>query len=111
MALTSVLFVDKKWPKIIDEGNGQGQIEEERAYSLPRYDVDGDALFVVRIPASSDKSNEAADDDQAPERKTGALDESVVFDLVEFLELVEPSNTETLRMKLSTNGTRADHKK
>ena len=27
MALTSLLFVDKKWPKIIDEGNGQEQIE------------------------------------------------------------------------------------
>lgn len=55
---------------------------EERAYSLLQYDVDCDVLFVERISASSDKPNEAADGDQAPERKSGGLDESVVFDLV-----------------------------
>ncbi|KAF3015797.1 hypothetical protein E8E15_006656 [Penicillium rubens] len=89
MALTSLLFVDKKWPKIIDEGNGQEQIEganidpeELRTFYLCSYDVDRDVLFVERIPASPDKPNEAADGDQAPERKSGALDESVVFDLV-----------------------------
>lgn len=64
-----------------------------------QYDVDRDVLFVVR-PASSDKPNEAVDDDQVSERKSGELDESVVFDLLEFLELVEPSNIETLPMKV-----------
>jgi hypothetical protein len=73
-----------------------------------QYDVDRDVLFVVGIPASSDKPNEAADGDQPPERKSGELDGSVVFDLLEFLELVEPSNIETLRMKLSSKGTRED---
>ena len=64
-----------------------------------QYDVDRDVLFVVRR-ASSDKPNEAVDDDQVSERKSGELDESVVFDLLEFLELVEPSNIETLPMKV-----------
>ncbi|KAJ6190241.1 hypothetical protein N7519_000262 [Penicillium mononematosum] len=73
-----------------------------------QYDVDRDVLFVVRIFASSDKPNEPADDDQAPERKSGELDEIVAFDLLEFLELVEPSKMKSLRMKLSSNGTRSD---
>mgnify|MGYP007085898308 FL=1 len=62
--------------------HGETTLIEERAYSLLQYDVDRDVLFVERIPASPDKPNEAADGDQAPERKSGALDESVVFDLV-----------------------------
>ena len=56
--------------------HGETTLIEERAYSLLQYDVDRDVLFVVRIPASSDKPNETADDDQAPERKIGAMDET-----------------------------------
>jgi hypothetical protein len=73
-----------------------------------QYDVDRDVLFVVRIFASSDKPNEPVDDDLAPKENSGELDERVAFEWLEFLELVEPSNTETLRMKLSSKGTRED---
>jgi hypothetical protein len=73
-----------------------------------QYDVDRDVLFVVRIFASSDKPNEQEDDDQALKKSSGESDERVAFELLEFLELVEPSNLETLRMKLSSKGTRED---
>jgi hypothetical protein len=73
-----------------------------------QYDVDRDVMFVVRIFASSDKANEPLDDDQAPENTSGESDERVAFELLEFLELVEPSNMETLRTKLSSTGTRED---
>ncbi|CAI7632139.1 unnamed protein product [Penicillium glandicola] len=72
------------------------------------YNVDRNVLFVVRIFASPDESKEPADDDLAPEKKSSELDERVAFELLEFLELVEPSNIETLRMKLSGGKTRED---
>ncbi|KAJ5648618.1 hypothetical protein N7490_004990 [Penicillium lividum] len=75
---------------------------------LGQYNVDRDVLFVVRVLTSSDEPNEPADDELAPEKNSGELDERVAFELLEFLELVEPSNIETLRMKLSTKGTRED---
>ncbi|KAJ5626256.1 hypothetical protein N7510_002565 [Penicillium lagena] len=73
-----------------------------------QYDVDRDVLFVVRIFASSHEPIEPADDDLAPKENSGESDERVVFELLEFLELVEPSNIETLRMKLSNKRTRED---
>lgn len=73
-----------------------------------QYDVDRDVLFVVRIFASSDEPNEPTDDDLAPEENSGESNERVAFELLEFLELVEPSNIEILRMKLSSKGTRED---
>jgi hypothetical protein len=73
-----------------------------------QYNVDRDVLFVVRIFASSDEPNEPTDDDLAPEENSGESDERVAFELLEFLELVEPSNIEILRMKLSSKGTRED---
>ncbi|OQE12888.1 hypothetical protein PENFLA_c060G01761 [Penicillium flavigenum] len=104
MQVTSVEFVRE----LLREGRTPREKAENGCLEeFLQYDVDRDVLFVVR-PASSDKPNEAVDDDQMSERKSGELDESVVFDLLEFLELVEPSNIETLLMKLSSNGTRAD---
>lgn len=71
-----------------------------------QYDVDRDVLFVVRIFASPDKTNELADNDQTADETSGESDQRVVFELLEFLELVQPSNMETLRTKLSSKGTR-----
>lgn len=71
-----------------------------------QYDVDRDVLFVVRIFDSSAKPNEPTDNDQTSDESSGESDERVAFELLEFLELVEPSNMETLRTKLSSKGTR-----
>ncbi|KAJ6003064.1 hypothetical protein N7451_005611 [Penicillium sp. IBT 35674x] len=73
-----------------------------------QYDVDRDVLFVVRILASSDEPNELTDDDLAPKENSEESDERVAFELLEFLELVEPSNLEILRMRLSSKGARED---
>lgn len=73
-----------------------------------QYDVDRDVLFVVRIFASSDKLNEPANNGQNHEESCGESDERLAFELLEFLELLEPSNMETLRTKLSTKETQED---
>jgi hypothetical protein len=73
-----------------------------------QFDVNRDVQFVVKIFASSDNPNGPADDDQAPEENSGESDKRVAFVLLEFLELVEPSNMGTLRTKLSSKGTRED---
>lgn len=71
-----------------------------------QYDVDRDVLFVVRIYASFNKPNKPADNDQTADESSGESDQRVAFELLEFLELVEPSNMETLRREFSSKGTR-----
>ncbi|KXG49909.1 uncharacterized protein PGRI_058770 [Penicillium griseofulvum] len=89
-------------------GHSTTDTENQCLEEFLQYDVDRNVLFVMKISSSSDKPSEPGDDDQVPERKSGESEERLVFDLPEFLELVKPSNIETLRTKLSNKGTRED---
>lgn len=83
---------------------GTRDIENRRLEEFLQYDVDRDVLFVVRIF----EQNELADDDPTPEKKGGKSPERVAFDLRELLELMEPPNIETLRLKLVSREIRED---
>lgn len=85
-----------------------GHLENRCLEEFLQFDVNRDVQFVVKIFASSDDPNGSADDDQTAEESNGESDKRVAFDLLEFLELVEPSNIGTLRTKLSRKGPRED---
>jgi hypothetical protein len=68
-----------------------------------QYDVDRDVLFVVRVLPSFGEAAEELDDTRAlweDMLDKGETDERLAFDLVEFLDLVGPSNRESVSEKL-----------
>ncbi|KAJ5693377.1 hypothetical protein N7462_002800 [Penicillium macrosclerotiorum] len=73
-----------------------------------QYEVDRDIMFVVRIPALSRKPKEAVDDVFPFGDTDEGSDERVAFDLLEVLELADPSNLEALRILLSNQASQED---
>lgn len=74
--------------------------------------VDRDVQFVVRVlPSFGEIDEQASGRSETRESiwlDKGETDERVVFDLLELLELVDPSNIEALRARFSDNTTQGD---